>query len=68
MTGRFDEKGDLWIEVELTSLPRDVVSSGFVISHNEPLWGVAGGRSRAVTEINLTKYMRKIAQVEERSE
>lgn len=51
--GRFDENGDLWIEVELSgAIPTGVEHSGFGKSSHTPF-----GLAKACTEINLTAYI-----------
>lgn len=56
MTARFDESGNLWVDVELGLLPPYVIHSAFATSSP----GLAPGTFTAVTQINLTDYIRKL--------
>jgi hypothetical protein len=48
MNGYFDSIGDLWIEVNATQMPKSVVNSGVLLDGQV-----------AITQINLTDYIRK---------
>lgn len=58
---KFDRDGDLWIEVEAGSLPDSLpqeLLSSFMTLDTSSSFGLA----KAVTQINLTGYIRHIIQ------
>ena len=52
---KFDENGDLWIEIDATSIPQGVQSTG-VVTLRAGNFGLAA----AVTAFNLTAYIRSL--------